>query len=272
MNTAAKKADEASKVKVDDAVARDEMYGVRCDLAKALRDEDTAFGGLKLYSAQKVVDRRKHPISGDDRLVGRTFEFRGCVWCIEEVAIQNKDGDIGVWAYNTAETACADYVLADNCVFFDNDQLKGFRNEWNNAERLKKRSSEAPTPTPQSTTNVTTMIPEGWKPGERIDVKVAATGQELQVSVPHGATVGSMIRVPVPPLALPSELANRAARFAPVTQEEIARMHNSGDDEQPKEDTNAAGSSQQSSSTEEEAADGASQSSDANAGPSDGEL
>ena len=118
MNTAAKKADEASKVKVDDAVARDEMYGVRCDLAKALRDEDTAFGGLKLYTAAQVIDRRAHPICGRERLVGRTFEFRGSVWCVEEAAIENKAGDVGVWAYNTAETACADYTLTDNCVFF----------------------------------------------------------------------------------------------------------------------------------------------------------
>ena len=74
---------------------------------------------------------------------------------------------------------------------------------------------------------------------------------------------------PVPPLALPSELASRAARFAPLTQEEIARMRSSGDDGQPKKDANAADSSQQSSSTEEETADGASQPRDANTGPSD---
>ena len=49
-------------------------------------------------------------------------------------------------------------------------------------------------------------------------------------------------------------------------------MRSSGDDGQPKEATDVAAISQQSSSTEEEAADGASQSSDANAGPSDGEL
>ena len=113
------------------------------------------------------------------------------------------------------------------------------------------------------------MIPECWRPGELIDVKVAATGQELKVSVPHDATVGSIIRVPVPPLTLPSEHADRARRFAPVTQDEIERMRGSGDDEQPEEDADTAGSSHPSSSMEVDTTDGASQSSDANAGPSD---
>ena len=115
---------------------REEVFRARCVLAKALRDDEAAYGGVELLMATEVRRKRRRVAGELERMVGRRFGYQKdlkapataaqTVWRVEAVE-EDEEGEERVWALDTARYTTAVEELEERCECFTKEVLDKVR-------------------------------------------------------------------------------------------------------------------------------------------------
>ena len=141
---------EADVESVGGAEMAQALWRARCDLAAAPTRLERAFPGVRCCDAAQALKERRHPLRPDTGgwLVGQVFEHDGKRWCVEELAVADDAGGVGLYAYDATRYASATLRLEERCKLFGEEALRALEQRRDKQECARRQAEALLGPSP----------------------------------------------------------------------------------------------------------------------------